>query len=68
MPQVVDQKALSRLLNYVGSYSLAKISHIFPMEHYPLSLCNNKIIGSCYCTFPMAKTICTYLSLQIVFL
>ena len=27
-----------------------------------------QIIGSCYCTFPMTKTICTCLSLQSVFL
>ena len=36
MPQALEQEALQSALE-LGSYGLAKISHIFPTEH---SLCN----------------------------
>ena len=34
MPQALEQKALQSALK-LGSYGLAKVSHIFPMEYNP---------------------------------
>ena len=69
MPQALEQKALRSALKQ-GSYGLAKISMGYFL--WSIILCSLimywQIIGSCYCTFPMTKTICTCLSLQSVFL